>query len=208
MSRPWTIPDEHNLTHWRTVEGLSCREIAYRLGRSLGAVEKRCAALRLRLPDGMRRGHTPQAPTLAPQRPRWPHQEALHEAWRTGQPIRTTARATGCTEATVRNAYLWFGARYAAEAPPHTPEHRATPQDMARMLAPVYQISPRMILGPCRSREAVTARTVIARVLHARGRSLKGIADALGRSCHTTVIHMLRRSDPDVARGLEALGYA
>jgi len=205
-NRPWTPDEIDRLTQMRTVECLSVREIAHRLGtRTPSAVSTRCRALGLSLPDGMTRGHTPSAPPPVPDRPRWPHQQALHEAWRTGQPIRTTARALRLTEDTVRGAYLWFGARYAAEAEPYDPPARPTGQEMARMLAPVYEVSPRMIIGPCRSRAAVTARTVIARVLHGRGHSLVTVARAIGRRDHTTVLHLLRRSDPDVTRGMELL---
>lgn len=204
--RPWTPYETDQLIHMRTVEGLSAREIAHRLGtRTTCAVEKRCEMLRLRLPDGQRRGITVRAPPPVPDRPRWPHQQALHEAWNTGAPIRTTARALGLTEKTVRHAYQWFGARYAAEAPAYTPEGYPGAQEMARVLAPVYKVSPRMILGPCRAREAVTARTVIARVLHGRGRSLNSIARAIGRRDHTTVLHLLERQDAELERGLQVL---
>jgi hypothetical protein len=198
VNRPWTDDEIEQLTHMRCTLGLSALEIAHRLGnRTPDAVSARCEKLRLRLPNGMRRGHTPSRATPVPVRQRWPHQADLQAAWQTGAPIKTTARALCLSEETVRCAYEWFGYKYAADAPDYVPDGYMGAREMVRLVAPHYRVTPRMVFGVTRYAPAVRARAAVARVLRERGVALGTVARLIGRKDHSTVINLLQRHPPD-----------
>lgn len=136
-----------------------------------------------------------------------PLNDIMREAARTGAAIKHVCREHRLSEDTVREVYDAYGYE---PLPPYTPTGYMGAQEMARFLAPVYHVTPRMILGQTRFRRAVLARFVIARAMRDRGASLTKIAQALGRKNHTTVLHMLERyeQEPDAQAGYRLLQAA
>jgi chromosomal replication initiation ATPase DnaA len=128
----------------------------------------------------------------------------MREAARTGRAIIHVCREHRLAQDTVREVYDLYGHE---PLPPYVPDGYMGAQEMARFLAPVYRVSPRMILGDTRFRRAVLARYAIARVMRDRGVSLNKIARSLGRKHHTTVIHMLERyeQEPEAQAGYRLL---
>lgn len=181
---PWTGEETERLVQMRR-SGYSIRQIAAALGRSFYSVRSKTA--RMGLPGIRKVGD-----------------EALDahlQKWsRTGMSYVEMSRRCGFSPAAIAQRCRAIAAQQAAVTAVEVSEEERKPsyvghQEMARVIAPLFGITPISIYGQCRSRRYVHARATIAKALHERGVTASQIARLLKRGDHTTILHALQQFD-------------
>lgn len=207
--RLWTQDEEERLTTMRSVEGLSCPQIAKELNRTERSVQAKIKAMGLSMPASWARrngwGTTLPSRTMINIRRFWMHGIAIEEA----------AKRLGLHEPRIARAYRQLSDEERAR--PAVPPQIGTyigAKEMMAIVAPICGIAPTAITGPSRLKPFVCARIAIARALRDRGLSYTQIARALGRTDHSTAIHWLLifephcRAYPETLRAYQAIKRA